>query len=348
MFEIEKHKLNNNIKNINHTLGRISNSMDINKLLPKLCTLVVLIFMTFSTIAYQNLATNSHNLSPTEIHQAITNIANELEYTYIYPDKAKQLTEQLRSKLTLNKYHKDYDTLQFKRDIRALIVELTGDKNFEIVEHNSFQLSKTDVSEANFEQPITVKVLNNNIGYIQIAGALTNLEDKELVKSAMAQLANTSALIIDLRSAEQTTLALTQLFISYFIPNNTHIGNAHLNEETIALLTTETQEFDKFKQDFPVYIVNSAFISGPWEFFSYTLKSFDKALLIGNDTMGHQYLTKQVKISDSLSLRVPYATITSPISNDTWQFGVSADVYQRSKNALEKAFQLAREHLEAQ
>lgn len=67
-----------------------------------------------------------------------------------------------------------------------------------------------------------------------------------------------------------------------------------------------------------LYIVNSGLVSGAWEFFSYTLKHFDRATIIGQDTMGFGYFTKRVFVDEQVSIDIPYATTKHPISQNNW------------------------------
>jgi C-terminal processing protease CtpA/Prc len=307
--------------------------------------LLMIIVSFYSLPAQEQSINNELVMSQDEIRLVIQNIVFELENTYLYPEKIKHLSQILLAKLNTAGFHKNYNTEKFRRDLRSILVKETHDTGFDIIQQKPTITSNRTANNTEFNTPfdsaVKVEVLDNNIGYLRITGDVFYGAHKSIL-DAFEFLSDVDAMIIDLRSADEVTISLVQQMVSYFIPADTLIGNIKFNSHISSLFSLKTQGFDNFKNKFPLYILNSSFVAGEWEFLGYTLKHFDKAVIVGEDTMGFGYFTKSVKISDKLSLKIPYALISHPISNETWDNdGVVSDFYAKGDEILEKAYSLA-------
>lgn len=318
--------------------------------------LLLLIMVTFNPIFHAKalspeaaLPIVNNVISPKEIKLTIENLNSALQANYLNPQNAKQLVKRLQSMVTIHKLQQSNDRIAFEQDIRKLIVDETNDKRFELLSTNSLNINQLNTQQtqeitAN-KSPITIQITDNNIGYLSIRGALTSNTSSDSITKSFKKLSVVDALIIDLIDAEETTLSLVLQMLSHFIPPNSHVGNINLNDRVVALTTTEIDGLAQYHNKFPLYILNSAFVTGPWEYFSYTLKNLDRALIIGEDTMGQTYLMKSVPISENLVVNIPFATITQPDSDDTWQFGVTPDIHLPANEAKKKAHKLAFEQV---
>jgi len=103
---------------------------------------------------------------------------------------------------------------------------------------------------------------------------------------------------------------------------------------------------ENFKDNFPVYILTSSFLTNAGELFSYTLKHLKKAVIVGEETMGIAYLLQKLKINDYISLNIPIAIQVHPKTQTNWEHtGVIPDVYIAADLALDTAHQMAKEYL---
>jgi len=307
----------------------------------------LMIIVNFHSLSAQEQPIKSELvMSQDEIRLAIQNIVFELDNTYLYPEKTKHLAQRLLAKLHTAGFHKNYNREQFRRDIRSILVKATHDTGFDIIQQKPTVTSNWADNNTKFNNSLNgalkVEILDNNIGYLRITGDMIFYGAHQAILDAFEFLSDVDAMIIDIRSADEVPISLVQQMVSYFIPADTLIGNIKFNSQLSTLLSLKTQGFDNFKNKFPLYILNSSFVAGEWEFLGYTLKHFDKAVIVGEDTMGFDYFTKSVKISDKLSLKMPYALISHPISNETWgNDGVVSDFYAKGDDIFEKAYSLA-------
>lgn len=309
---------------------------------------IFILFMVSSHLlsAKQQPINNDLLISQDEIRLVINNIIFELQNTYLYPERTKHLSQKLLAKLNTGGFQNVYYRQQFRLAIRAALVKETSDTGFDIVEHEPLIIANysgniTEVKNI-AKTAIAVEVLDNNIGLLKLTGDLTFSDAQQIMQDAFTLLADVDAMIIDLRLADAVPMSLVQQLVSYFIASDTLIGNVEFNHHESKLFALKTPGYEQFKEKFPLYILNSSFITGEWEFFAYTLKHFDKAVIVGENTMGLSYFTKTVNVSENLLLRIPYAKIKHPVSNEAWSDdGVIADFYAQGDAMIEKAYELA-------
>jgi len=292
-------------------------------------------------------------LATEEIHLAVQNIAHQLEDNYLFSEKAKAAATLLRAKLRAGVFDGQYDFLLLNLQISAMLAQSTNDSGFELLQQSAISLTGGQqqlVSPSPHQHDEFVTgILDRNIGYVRISGNFNYPDSHELIARQFRLLSGADALIIDLRQADEATIAVARQMISYFVQPGTTIANLQLKDHVEPITTGNTADVQPFKQDLPLYIVNSAFVAGSWEFLGYTLQHFDKAVIVGEQTMGVGYLSRAFKVSDSLAIRMNHALITHPISGAHWDMeGVVPDYFYASADAFDQAYQLALAQLRAQ
>jgi C-terminal processing protease CtpA/Prc len=96
----------------------------------------------------------------------------------------------------------------------------------------------------------------------------------------------------------------------------------------------ETKGFKKFKQNFPLYILNASFVTGPWELFSYSLQVLEKAIVVGEVTMGVDFVNTSAKVGNNVAIEMTSGFITGPDAKGSWNDqGVVPDYYTESNEA---------------
>lgn len=308
-------------------------------------------------VAVGNLKANEVDeilLSQSEIRQVVSQAINVLEQQYLFPEKSALATRSLRYKLASGEFYKHNELSMLEDKLNQLLRETTGDSYLEIYSEKptlklgSFSKKRTK-SQKQFGF-VGAEVLPGNIGYINLPFLNTAEATLNDIDKAMAYLFEVEAMIIDLRDVEGESVLLAQHIISYFTPPNlklTDIVSSHFVEGN-KLYSIEVNGSGKFKHNFPLYILNSAFVSGVGEFLSYTLKHFDKAVVIGEQTMGVSHSTKEDPLGRHLMIRFPYATPHHPITKSNWEGrGVVPDFEIEATKSLDLAQQLAREYLQS-
>ncbi len=276
-----------------------------------------------------------------------------LNHDYIFPEKAKSISEKLMSKETLKQLNQTSELDEFINVLALLIRNVSKDNYLDIVENNNqIFIDKTPINSTynnadNFGFA-KVEILSGNIGYMKVNYFYQNQSAALYATQAFDYLSKTDALIIDLRNAEGNSISLAQHMMSVFVKKNSLLAKVVYDKQTKTkeLIASGTLNNVSFKQNFPVYILTSSFVSGTGEFFSYTLKHLDKAVIVGEQTMGVALISKKYQINEYISVNMPVAMPIHPVTNTNWeQQGVIPDYMIEAKLSFDFAYKLAKQTL---
>ena len=329
---------------------RLDNMKKVNKLLLQILFLLSIVISQSSVLAVEKL---NEKLTKHQIKQGIDGVIKVLEKKYIFPEKALLIENELKHKLTKNEFNEISDWYSFIRIINATMRNVSGDMYLDIIETKPFFiLEKAQYkNELAFNENFgihNVNILSGNVGYMKLNHFYQHPEAEKEVSLTLKKLSKVDALIIDLRDAEGDSISLAQYLMSFFVEEDTILSEVLYDKQNKRkiLRVIENNGNDKFKHNFPVYILTSSFLSSSWEFFSYSLKHLGKAVIVGEETMGVAYVMQKQKINDYISLNIPIAIPLHPTTNTNWaEMGVIPDLHTTAKLSLDAAHKLAKEYL---
>ncbi|GLX78264.1 interphotoreceptor retinoid-binding protein [Thalassotalea insulae] len=314
----------------------------------------LLIGLSLSAVNIYALAQGNEDgtLSQQKISKIIHKTIDALEHHYLFPEKARLATKVLTYHLLSGEFYQTSQPAELAEKLRVLLRQSTGDNYFDVIEHNSRLAidQQTNKEQSNGLQfrTLQAEILSGNIGYLKFERYYSLGVAKRDVDNAFHYLSDVQAMIIDLRTVDRGALPLAQYLSSFFVEPGTNLSDIAYQQQTkmTPLLAIEHNDYARFRQNFPVYILNSAFVAGAWEFFSYTLKHFDKAVIVGEQTIGFGYLTKPIKVSEYFTISMPCALTQHPVTHANWeQFGVTPDFNVDAGASFDVAYKLAKSYL---
>lgn len=313
-----------------------------------LCLLVALSWppaAAAQTATVQNAATE-RPLTAQESQQAVQTIAQLVAANYLFADKAEAAAELLRSKAAAGDFNRQTDAALLNLQISALLAKATQDTGFELVPLTSGAPLATGQPLADTGQhqhdAFETGMLDPRVGYVRIRGNFDYPGQFQLIDEQFRALASVDALIIDLREADQATLAVAQQMLSYFVEPDTTLARLQFQQQADNIRTVALTKATPFKPALPLYVVNSAFVAGSWEFFGYTLQHLDKAVIVGEETMGLGSLSRTYPVNERLAIRLNHARLTHPLTGHHWDNeGIVPDYFYASRDAFQQAYQLA-------
>ena len=288
----------------------------------------------------------------------IDKVCENLEREYIFPEITNKYVKMLKNNLRSGKYDSIKQPLDFATATTKDLMAIHKDDHLSIRYNpewikNKRGIDKFDkkallrkqrmdrIANYGFEE---VKIFTGNIGYLKLNGFSYEIGAFDSAIAAMAFLAHTDALIIDLRTNGGGSPEMVQFLCSYFIGN----PRKHLNtffykdKDRSTQYWTYTYLPGKRLDKIDLYILTSQNTFSAAEEFSYNLKHMKRATIVGEQTGGGAHDNKFVILTDQFMMSLPFARAFNRITKTNWEgVGVEPDVKVSSDKALDTAKMLA-------
>jgi hypothetical protein len=319
----------------------------------------------FVAVFFSRAQTNQPSVTATEQQIVIDTIARLLNSNYVFPETAKAMAAFLSTNLKKGAYSSITDPVLFSERLTSDLQSISKDKHIrvrlnpdfirEVKAKQSQSAGGDDVTPLMLEQWKMnnygfkeVKILEGNIGYIDLRNFFPPQYAGETAVAAMNFVGNCTALIFDLRKNGGGWPEMIQLICSYLFGSNpVHLNNFYFrptNENT----QTWTLPFvsGKRRPDVDVYVLTSKATFSAAEEFTYDLKNLKRATIIGETTGGGANPGSDQIVNDRFTVFVPSGRAINPITGTNWEgTGVQPDVAVRASDALVTAQQKALEKL---
>jgi retinol-binding protein 3 len=184
------------------------------------------------------------------------------------------------------------------------------------------------------------RILPGNIGYLKF-GVFQPLEFAgDVYAAAMRFIAQSDALIIDLRSCggSQSVDAIA-FFSGYLFEHPVHLTNFYLggSAKVRQLWSIGYVPGPKYVNK-PVYVLTSRMTFSGGEAFAYELQAQKRATVIGDVTGGGGNPNAMYPIDEHFVISVPFARVENPVTGTNWnEKGVQPDIAVPQIEALYRA-----------
>lgn len=185
----------------------------------------------------------------------------------------------------------------------------------------------------------SVRRLEGNIGYINFKGFASPKSSANTLAAAMNFVANTNALIIDLRENQGGDNDMLLLFCSYFFDKKTDLYTTYFrHEDKIVTNSTQAEVSGTKYLHKKIYILTSKNTFSAAEGLAYFLQEHHLAEIIGEKTPGAANPVDPFVIQNQYLLLVPTGKVSSSLDGKNWEhIGVSPDLKVNTKDALKAA-----------
>jgi hypothetical protein len=324
-------------------------------LLPLLIAIIAVLFHPDRLIAQQPPQQQDLTIDNQIRGEVIENLLRELNDSYVFPDTAKKMEADIRDRMKKNEYDQVASARAFADKLTADLQSVSHDKHlrvrfsFQPVPVRKERNEPTEEEKANINQFMKrinygferVERLQGNIGYIDLRGFQDPEGGAETVAAAMSFLANTDALIFDLRQNGGGDPAMVALICSYLFGDKpVHLNDLYWRkgDRTEEFWTKPSVAAKKFG-DKDIYILTSNRTFSGAEEFSYNLKNLKRATIIGETTGGGAHPGSVVRLHEHFGVFVPIGRAISPITKTNWEgTGVEPDVKVPKELALKTAY----------
>jgi hypothetical protein len=301
-----------------------------------------------------------------EQNEVIAKICDILNKNYVYPETAKKMSDYISDKLKKGEYDSLTSATNFAAQVMEDLRKISNDKHIGVsYDPKTVKLLREEKKKHEPETPEKylkqlrknnfgfkeVKILDGNVGYLDLRQFALTKYAGETAVGAMNFLAHCDALIIDIRKNGGGNPDMIQLITSYFYDQEEPI---HLNsfywrdiDKTVQFWTLPYIPGNKMA-DIDIYVLTSRQTFSAAEEFCYNLKNLKRATLIGETTGGGAHPGGPMIINDSFLIWVPKGRAINPITNTNWEgVGVKPDIEVPQEDALKTAHLKALEKLAA-
>jgi hypothetical protein len=337
---------------------KLRNYYDIKKTLIALCLIYVWVFANpCACQAQSSVLQSSIQVTPAVTRLLIDSLWQSLSRNYIFPDSALKMIKYVEAEFKKGAYASITDPRKLAEQLNKDLQKGHHDGHFHIIYDPRFARDLSDTTgqaarqrfgdsmalERSREENFTfseIKILPGNIGYLVFNGfpGFVN-EARPTISGAFRFLANTNALIIDLRENGGGSPQMVSQIESYFFPVKTHLN------DIVHRIEGKTEEFwaDPAKAEgiylkMPIYILTSRGTFSAAEDFTYGMQSIKRAVVVGEKTGGGAHPARFFPIGQGFVASIPHSRSLNPYTHTDWEgTGVRPDIPIAANKALETA-----------
>lgn len=268
----------------------------------------------------------------TERAMVIDRIAAELEKAYVFPDTATAMIRAMRDHQRRGDYDRIVTASELADSLTSHLRAVSHDKHLRIVAAgggtpNAAGGGANLLVARSGDGLEEAKRLDGNLGYLRFSGFAPVERVGSHIASAMADLASTDALIIDLRQNGGGAPTSVMYLAGYLFPEKTLVARIYSRPDNA---TTEmwTVEVTAPKYlDKPVYVLTDRRTFSAGEAAAYHLQAFGRAKTVGDTTGGGAHRVNGVDLNDRFMMSVPYTRPTNVRTGTDWEgVGVIPDI----------------------
>jgi C-terminal processing protease CtpA/Prc len=279
----------------------------------------------------------------------IQHIVKELHTSYIDPEKARKLEPVLRRA----DFSKASGDEAFANSVTAIMEDVTKDPHLRLMysaEQAQDRRKDAPAAPTVAQQQARLREQNygierverlpGNIGYLKTRFFAPAAESGPAIGAAMTLLANTDALIIDLRENGGGAADAVPLLASYLFDERTHLADLYRREGNITeqQWTSPAVPGSRFGSENEVYILTSKATFSAAEGLAFALQNRKRATIVGETTRGGAHPSRIKPINAHFKLMVPTSTARDPVSLKDWEgVGVAPDIAVPAADALTRA-----------
>lgn len=289
-------------------------------------------------------------------NETLEELIKQMNQVYVMPDIAKKIEAEVRKWMASDDYKAQTDPVKFAAKVNEIIKGQVTDAHLrfrysqnvlpkrERPREPSADEIKREQSAIRFRNAEFTKIerLQGNIGYIAFNGFMGPEDMARPVEGAMRFLANTDAMIVDLRNNGGGDPSGVQLFCSYFFDEKpVHLNSIYFRNgnkgETIEFWTLKKVAGPRYVNK-PLFILTSKRTGSGAEECAYNFQQLKRGTIVGSSTWGGANPGGVARLGDHFSCFIPSGRAINPYTKTNWEgTGVQPDVDVTPEKALKQA-----------
>lgn len=192
-----------------------------------------------------------------------------------------------------------------------------------------------------------VERLHGNIGYIELGRFDPAGDAAPTVAAVMSFLANTDALIIDLRNNGGGNADMTAHLVSYFVPEQTHLSTMQRRDasQNVQIWSAAAVNGPRYLGK-PIFVLTGKRTFSAAEGLTYDLRHYANAKVVGETTRGGANPGMFHQFDEHFAVFIPTGKMINEKTRANWEgVGIAPDVSVAAAEAKKTAQKLALEEL---
>jgi hypothetical protein len=312
-----------------------------------ICLIFVCAYLVWNSVT----PSQADPLTDQDRAEMIDSVAAIFVDRYVYPEMGMQMDSMLKSNLAKDVYDNDSSLSDFTQSLSDDLRAFSNDLHIwinPIPKNRSYVLEGEKITQ----EQIFLKSLENfgwgklewlpgAVGYIKIDKFEDIAYAGKIAEAALSFMANSQAIIIDLREHHGGQENMQQLVASYFFDEPTQLSSlywTYLDSMAEAWTRTDIQGPSLAQKDLYILISNKT-ASGA-EAFAYNMKHLGNATIVGENSAGAAHWSDWYEFPKlGLVAHVPVARPINPVTQTSWEgTGVTPDILIPAEKAFNKAY----------
>ena len=282
--------------------------------------------------------------------------ARKLTESYVVPDVAGRMAARIRDK----EHAGGYDAIQSSAALAKALTEDIRSVSHDLHTYVLYSYGVIrDPPQRRPEVPLAppsgairsnfgfrrLEILDGNVGYIDLRSFVKPAFAAHTAAAAMNFVANSDALILDLRHNQGGDGGMVRLLCSYFFGSTpVHLADGYQREgnQTEEIWTLPDVPGARYVAK-PVFILTSRQTFSAAEALAYALQALKRAVIVGERTAGGAYGGGRQSINAHFDLLLSTSRTVNAVTKTDWEgTGVQPDVPVPADRALDIALAKAR------
>ena len=294
--------------------------------------------------------------------QVIDGVLRRLDEGYVFPGKVAEMARAVRDRARRGAYDPIVGARAFADSLTAHLRAVSHDRHLRVVYRSrgvtdeapdAEPSSAVRVERAAFGRRVNYGLeraerLAGNVGYLEIRSfEFDAVAVDSALGAAMNFLANTDALIIDVRRNGGGDPAMVAAVCSYLMPANTLINKFYWRpQDRWDEFRTGKVSGRHYGTTRPVYVLTSDHTFSGAEEFAYDVQTQRRGQVVGDTTGGGAHPGGLRRVTDQFGVWVPAGRAVNPVTGTNWEgTGVVPDVPVAAGDVLRATHILALERL---
>jgi hypothetical protein len=293
----------------------------------------------------------------------VDTLCDRVERHYVFPDRAKIATRAIRKRYNAHEYDRITSAEEFADSLTAHLQAAVPDLHLRVhYRHEPIPVeteegppdSAEEQRMATFQRRMNygferVERMPGNVGYLDLRGFTSDPAGQATAVAAMNFLANTDAIIIDLRRNGGGNPVIVATILSYFTkPEERLHFNSFYHRDGDELQQFWTSPYVPGPRYLgkQIYVLTSNRTGSCAEEFAYDIQTHKLGTLVGAVTAGAANPGGMYRLNENFAAFIATGRAINPITKTNWEgVGVKPDSLTTAGVALRTAYMMALETL---